>query len=261
MRKKKLIIAVTVILLILTGYIALNWTTFKMEQQNRFYSLMYSRSDKFWAHMCNSVEKFQLMSKEYSGVEFDAIFYDKEGTFEISHDLPDKPEHSLELFLPTIAEFKDTKIWFDFKNLNHENAEAALNELENLLTKYGIDRKRFIIESHDYKELGIFRQHGFYTSFYVTINNKKFFKDEDGANEFRNEIRAVASSGNVDAISFPVSYYELVKSANVSNDLLTWNTHGEKWWHFYKRYDLKRLTDDEQVKVILIEHLTNYDRY
>ena len=241
-----------------------NHSVFKLENGKFFYSLIYTKADKFWAHGCNAVKRLDLLSDEYAGVEIDAIFYGdqpKGKKFDISHDPHENLEYPLEDFMPIIAKHKDTKVWFDFKNLNRDNAKDSIEELEYLLEKYDVDKSRFIIESHYYEDLDIYHQHGFYTSFYVTINNKWFFESEEGANYFYNEVREAANSGKVDAISFPVRYYDLVKQSGVSKDLLTWNERGEKWWHFYKKDHFKKIVDDEQVKVILVEHPTIYDRY
>ena len=238
-----------------------SWVIFRNEQLNRFYLMLYEPSQKFWAHRCDSVEKVELMSKKYSGVEIDAVFYDAAPVgkkFDISHDEQSSINYPLEDFMTTISEHQDTKIWFDFKNLNQENAEASLTELEYLLAKYGIEKKRFIIESHDYKDLGLYHKYGFYTSFYVSVNDEVIFNG--GESEFIDEVRKAVNSHNVDAISFPLNYYKLLKNADISVDFLTWQIHDEKWWQFYRKSDLKKLVEDEQIKVILVSNPTMYDR-
>ena len=239
----------------------MSWVIFRNEQLNKIYLLIYEPSQKFWAHRCDSIEKFELMSKKYSGIEIDAVFYDTAPAgekFDISHDKQSSVDYPLEGFMTAIAESKDTKIWFDFKNLTHDNAKESLNELEYLLAKYDIDKNRFIIESHDYKDLGLYHQHGFYTSFYVSVNDEMIFNG--GETAFINEVREAVKSQNIDAVSFPLNYYELLKSADLPVDFLTWQIHDEKWWQFYKKDNLKKMIDDEQVKVILVSNPTMYDR-
>lgn len=219
-------------------------------------------SEKFWVHRCNSLEKASEMSKKFSGIEIDANFYPAEQPgrkFDISHDRHESVEFPLENFLPILAE-TNTKIWFDFKNLSHDNAQDSLLELENLLEKYHIDKSRLIVENHNFMDLKIFHDAGFYTSYYVTVK-KEIFDNEANKENFRAEVRTAANSSFVDAVSFPLEYYELVKSANVSVDYLTWNTHDERWWTFYRKSDLREMLEDNQVKVILIKFITNFDRF
>ena len=261
----KLIVSIlaVIILLELATFLqsGTSWVIFRNEQLNRLYLLLYEPSQKFWAHRCDSIEKVELMSKKYSGIEIDAVFYDTAPAgkkFDISHDEQSSIKYPFEGFMTTIAENKDTKIWFDFKNLTRDNAEESLNELEYLLAKYNIDKKRFIIESHDYGDLGLYHQHGFYTSFYVSVNDELIFNG--GESDFINEVQEAVNSQNIDAVSFPLNYYGLLKSADIPLDFLTWQIHDEKWWQFYRKDNLKKLIDDEQVKVILVSNPTMYDR-
>ena len=241
----------------------LHWSIFRDNQLSKLFRLIYNPPDKFWVHRCDTTEKLQMMSEQYSGVEIDAIFYPSEpfgSKFDISHDEQSNVDYPLEDFMPLMAKYKDTKIWFDFKNLNKENAEPALAELEYLLSKYNIEKSRFIIESHDLENLELFYQHGFYTSFFITINEDWFFNSEAGERYFFNELRFAADSGYINAVSFPANYYILVKRSEIPSDLLTWDTHDEKWWQFYKSEELKPMIYDDQVKVILAAHPTIYDR-
>lgn len=219
-------------------------------------------SEKFWVHRCNSLEKASEMSKKFSGIKIDANFYPSEKVgrkFDISHDSHESVQFPLENFMPILAA-TDTKIWFDYKNLSMTNAEDSLAELENLLNKYHVDKARLIVENHNFRDLKIFHDAGFYTSYYVTVN-KEIFKNEENKEKFRAEVREAVDSGFVDAVSFPVGYYDLVKSSGVSADFLTWNTRDERWWTFYKKSALREMVFDPQVKVILVKFKTNFDRF
>ncbi len=232
-----------------------------------------STNEKFWAHRCDSIEKFRLMSGKYSGLELDATFYPSEPRgrkFDVSHDRKSTVEYPLENFMPTIAACRNP-IWFDFKNLTSENASAALEELEYLIEKYGVERSRFIVESHAYEQLREFRARGYYTAYEVPVHESAYgeeilrdenflFRDEGMVKYFCRVVNEAAGSGAVDAVTFPYTYYRLVKRAGVSTDMLTWDMHGERWWDFYLRSDLRALLFDDQVKVILADAPTEFDR-
>ena len=228
---------------------------------------------KLWAHRCDSVEKLRLMAEKYSGLEIDATFYDKGAhgrKFDVSHDQLWKVDYPLEDFMPTIAAC-DNVIWFDFKNLTHENVSAALKELDGLLGEYGIERGRFIVESHNYEDLKPFHELGYYTAYEVPVHesaygeeivrDKNFLFSNPGMVEyFCRLVREAVSSGNVDAVSFPLTYYRMVKYADVPVEMLTYDTHDENWWHFYIRGDLRTVLFDEKVRGILVYTPTEFDR-
>ena len=65
-------------------------------------------------------------------------------------------------------------------------------------------------------------------------------------------MRQAVQSGNVNAVSFPITYYDLVNKIDIDVDYLTWHTGGERWIEFYLLSDLIKIRRDERVKVILV---------
>lgn len=235
--------------------------------------LMPVPGEKFWAHRCDSIEKFRLMSRKYAGLEIDATFYPNEprgSKFDVSHDKKRSLDYPLENFMPIIAEC-GKPIWFDFKNLTAENAVAALEELDELSERNSIDRKKFIVESYDYESLKMFRERGYYTAYCVPTQASAYgeeigrdrefvFRNPGMVEYFTRLVREAAESDCVDGITFPRTYYRLVKHTGVRQELLTWDTHGERWWDFYLREELREILFDDQVKVILVDAPTDFDR-
>ena len=232
-----------------------------------------STNEKFWVHRCDSIEKFRLMSGKYAGLEIDATFYPDEprgSRFDVSHDKKKSVEYPLESFMEEIAAC-DNFIWFDFKNLTEENASAALEELDGLLEQYGVDRSRFIVESHAYEQLREFRARGYYTAYEVPVHASAYgdeilrdenflFRNQGMVDYFCRVVREAAESGAIDAVTFPYTYYRLVKHAQLDAEMLTWDVRGERWWDFYIRSDLRAMVFDERVRVILVDAPTEFDR-
>ena len=262
---KKFLLAIILIVAVAGIFLAVTGKSFHVMRENIFHSVLatfITPSEKFWVHRCNSVEKVKLAAEKFSGIEIDANFYPAESVgrkFDISHDAHETVNFPLENFMPTFAD-TNAKIWFDFKNLSEANAVESLNELENLLQKYNVDKSRLIVENHSFHALKKFHDAGFYTSFYVTVK-KEILQSQDLQDKFRQEVQDAVNSGFVDAVSFPVEYYELVKSCGINSDLLTWNTREERWWTFLRKSDLRKIVEDSQVKVILIVMKTDYDRF
>lgn len=221
---------------------------------------------KLWAHRCNSVEKLEEQLPTFAGVELDITYAPSQRRFYTSHDPQSGVEYPLENFFAVLAG-KDTKIWLDYKNLTPENAEPSRAELNRLLTKYGIKKSRAIVESGSYRELKAFRDDGFYTSYYcpVTYDKKereRFFKSESERRAFKEAVLTAANSGFVDAVSFPVEYYDIVKESGVAIDLLTWDVGAKYKNYVYDKGDRERQKrlNDEQLKVILITSPSAFNR-
>lgn len=216
-------------------------------------------SKKFWIHRCNSVEKAREMSKKFPGIEIDATFYKNEVVgkkFDISHNPAKTVEFPLENFMPIFAD-SDIKIWFDFKNLSEDNVDDSVNELINLAEKYNVAKNNFIIESHNLNALKIFHSFGFKTAYFVTVSDAIFY-DKNYKNKFNDEINFVIKSGGIDALSFPIDYYEVVKNLETNLDYLTWDTFNRRWWNFYLNFD--EVFKDSRVKIILVEFSSEFDR-
>ena len=230
-------------------------------QDNVIMARLFPITSKFWAHRCNDTRKMEEMMAIYSGVELDIIFCPlSEGSvFETSHDLQPTIEHPLNDFFARLTPPQETKIWLDFKNLNETTAQPALQELEKLVTTYQIDKKRLIVESANYTCLGLFHQQGYYTSFYCPVNDDRYLLTTEHKEEFVRLVNNAVQSGHVNAVSFPVSYYPLIKEAGIKIDLLTWH-HLGYWWECYLNRKLNSVMKDEQVKVILVSAHSRYDR-
>lgn len=212
---------------------------------------------KIWAHRCDSIEKMQENMNKFAGVELDINYYAEQGEFDVSHDKQAKLEYPLESFLQQLAP-TDAKMWLDFKNLTADNRVAALNRLEYLFKKYNIDKSRAIVESHNVKELADFHQAGYYTSFYVSVNDR-FFKTAAGREEFLSEVAAAIATGNIDAVSFPIEYYKLVKSGNFDIDLLTWDMDA-RWSDYVAKKECRDRLADDRLKVVLVTSDSKYTR-
>ena len=71
--------------------------------------------------------------------------------------------------------------------------------MQNLCLTYDISPSNLIIESHNYKSLDVFKQQGFFTSYYVPYYEPKHLKSQ--AQTIRDEINTIIQSGNVSALS------------------------------------------------------------
>lgn len=224
---------------------------------------LYPTGLKYWAHECNDLRMFAEMMKLYQGAELDVIFYPSSdgGSFDVSHNPHPVAEHPLEDFFVLIAPPQETKVWIDFKNLQEDSAEAALREMNRLVNLYHVDKKRLIIESPNYMQLGAFRREGYYTSYYCSTDDS-FLNESDGQDRFSQIVRKAVQSGNIDAVSFPEVFYSLVKKTGVQVDCLTWYK-GDKYWSLPSETDYERrqlIEADDQVKVILVNAPSKYEQ-
>ena len=213
--------------------------------------------NKCWLHRTNTVEKILEISEKYKGIEIDVNFNNDKLYFDVTHDLDKSIELSLEEYFKYFSK-NDKKIWIDFKNLTERNVENSLNVFENLLRKYNVDRKRFIIESNNFEVLQFYKEKGYYTSYYVPYLDLENMTSEE-LEEWRLKIKNITLTNNVSAISFPGHMYSFIKSIDVDIDLLTWEA-GEKWQMLYYRKITREMLKDEELKVILVKEYGKYHR-
>ncbi len=219
--------------------------------------------NKCWLHRTNTVEKMLEISEKYKGIEIDVNFNNDKLYFDVTYDLDidvnfnnDKLyfdvtydlDKSIELSLEEYFKYfskNDKKIWIDFKNLTERNVENSLNVFENLLRKYNVDRKRFIIESNNFEVLQFYKEKGYYTSYYVPYLDLENMTSEE-LEEWRLKIKNITLTNNVSAISFPGHMYSFIKSIDVDIDLLTWEA-GEKWQMLYYRKITREMLKNNRV--------------
>ncbi len=228
--------------------------------------------NKIWLHRVDEIAKLERYFGEYGNFEIDVHFFDEnlarqvgkeKPYFDVGHDGVEKSigldlEQMLEIIVAKNKAFygnaknhKNTsKIWVDFKNLDLQNASSALKELRHIVAKTDFGMQNIIVESGDFVALKAFKDAGFYTSYYVPYYTQDELKEAD---KIKAHLENVATSGNVNALSFSYYLYDFIKSLGLKNaqgrdiDLLTWN-EGQSWRE--QSYSHKAF-DDSQIKVIL----------
>lgn len=101
-------------------------------------------ADKVWAHRVNVIRGNEDRIRNFSGIEID-IFHDLESGFRVKHD-EEEEGIDLEMFLDSLEEIRDTRIWIDFKNFGSNPGAGA--QLANLLVSRGLKDSSFV-ESYD----------------------------------------------------------------------------------------------------------------
>ncbi|WP_394954897.1 sulfatase-like hydrolase/transferase [uncultured Helicobacter sp.] len=218
----------------------------------------FSTPEKIWLHRSDDTQKLKDFASVFANFEIDVHFlYDESGWyFDVGHDgAKDSIHLKLESMLEILHE-RDShlnrhkgKIWLDFKNLDSTNATNALQTLQNLATIYDYPPAHFIIESPNYEQLCMFKQAGFFTSYYVPYYSRLDL--DSRAPQIREHIQSIIQSDCIQAISFPYYLYEFIKAQHFSKDnqdlpLLTWNEGSDVRGNM-----LIPAFSDPQVKVIL----------
>ena len=109
--------------------------------------------------------------------------------------------------LKNINTLKDKYLWLDFKNLSHENKKNALFELDRIVAENDLAKGNIIVESNNPTCLNIFKQSGYYTSFYLNCYSY------DNINEFpislSQDIKELEKN-DVDFVSSDAHYFDIV---------------------------------------------------
>ena len=119
---------------------------------------MGKHKDKLWLHRCNSIEKLNEKYGDYTNVELDVCFRDS--VFDVTHDIDSSFGLNVEKYFAFFA-LHEGKMWLDLKNLTLENSDAVLAALIDLTKRYGVDRRRLIVESPHIRRFANSRRQAF----------------------------------------------------------------------------------------------------
>ncbi|EEO23450.2 hypothetical protein HRAG_00507 [Helicobacter bilis ATCC 43879] len=240
--------------------------------------------EKLWLHRVDEIVKLKDFWGKYAGYEIDVHFLTnnpKKPTpyFDVGHDglahsigldLAEMFSATKTLWIDSLKNPNDTdqvfttKFWIDFKNLDDSNKLLSLRELERLCETYKIPKENLVIESPNYEALKVFKDEGFFTSYYFPYYDmKKLEKDRE---KLHNELKEIIATNNINAVSFAYEYYDFIKSLNLKYDinggggvdmpLLTWNVGGsDKNW---VNNIAVEAFGDTQTKIILVSEQGNY---
>ena len=213
--------------------------------------------DRLWLHRANSLEKWQEFSALYPNAEIDITV--REGAvLDVTHDEPVSFGLCADRYIQALAH-NDRRLWLDIKNLP-PNATRVIERLDSMLALAQVDRTRLIIESDNAEALGLFKQRGYYTSYYVRYDNPSQLTPAELATALK-QLRKVVDSGQVSALSFPIHWYATLHEQlhRPEIDLLTWDHHTHQWTFLLLPWK-RALLNDPQVKVILLKKKGSHHR-
>ncbi len=229
--------------LVLFAFVLYHRATFKFDY--------LGHEDKIWAHRVNSIQKLEFTQKRYAGVELDLVFDNNTMTFDVNHP----PALSIGLTLETFLAHFDTRnpvgIWLDFKNLNQENSENALNRLEELSIKYKLDKNTIIVESQSPQYLTGFSNAGYKTSYYLpTFLNQ--LSSEDLKEKIK-EIEQKMQSSLTTAISTNIVDYDIIAIHFPEETKYLWAIEKTYTHRLFKNYfQTRKALQDPKVEVLLV---------
>ena len=213
--------------------------------------------DRLWLHRANSLEKWEEFSALYPNAEIDITV--REGAvLDVTHDEPVSFGLCADRYIQALAH-NDRRLWLDIKNLP-PNATRVIERLDSMLALAQVDRTRLIIESDNAEALGLFKQRGYYTSYYVRYDNPSQLTPAELATAL-NQLRKVVDSGQVSALSIPIHWYATLHEQlhRPEIDLLTWDHHTRQWTFLLLPWK-RALLNDPQVKVILLKKKGSHHR-
>lgn len=210
--------------------------------------------DKIWLHRINTIKKLLEFKDEYKNFECDVLFVADSVGFRTGHDTPSS--ESLDLYFDFLGKNSERELWLDLKNLNEANCRQAESCLNDMLLRFGVSKEQLIIESRDWNALRTFTQQGYYTSCYLDIPHIRELSGEE-LDDKLDSIQEIAGSGAVSAISFPASYYGILRDINFSVDLLTWEHRRWAWQlPFFSRS--RAILKDGRIKAVLVKEKGHY---
>ncbi len=185
-----------------------------------------------WLHQVNNRKKLKYYLNKYTGFEIDVHFNIDKKYFNVSHDDIDGAENLADM-LKNINTLKDKYLWLDFKNLSHENKNFALFELNRIVDENNLIKEHIIVESNEPDYLNIFKQTGYYTSFY--LNCYSYYDIDEFPKSLSQDIQELEKS-DVDFVSSDAHYFDVVKYFFPKIAHLFWydEPNKDKIKHFFK---------------------------
>lgn len=207
-------------------------------------------SQKVWLHRANEIQKAVFFQDKYAGLEVDITYLDSLNTFIVFHGggLLEPEPVTLEHWLDEVKHANKLGIWLDFKNLNRDNRQSALDELNRLCSKYKIKKHKIIIESWSAPDLPIFQEAGYPTSYYIhNFNPQKTSKYDIQKHTYK--IRKAISSYNLTTISGYHYQYQFMRDSFPDTEVLIWYINNN---NNVKEEYIQLVNQDDKAKVLLI---------
>lgn len=206
-------------------------------------------TEKIWAWRVNNLEKQVYTQNRYNGVEVDVMFDMDTEKFDVRHPMNSSIGLSLGEYLSHLDHGKG--LWIDFKNLNEENRISSFNRLNKIIKKYNISKKNLRIESLNPKNLMLFQEAGFKTSYYLPPNLHQLNND-DLKNKI-DEIKMKMSEFQTTTISTDIVNYEIAATYFPKKKKMIWTLFTTFHKNFISNYFMtKRVVQDTTVEVFLI---------
>jgi len=217
-------------------------------------ALYNNPQNKLWAHQMNSPDTALKRIQEFNGIELDVIFETELNKFNVRHDIE---AASSDIYLDAyfkILEKSDMQIyyWLDFKNLESNNLQPAIDRLLFLLKESNL-KDRVIVESFNATELIEINKNGIYTSFWIPHLYSNATKDD--TTNCLSLIKYVVNSGQVNAISAHNMMYSFIHENFPNQNVHLW-TNG-----LISEQDkevIYSLDDKPDIKVILVDYRKNF---
>ncbi len=205
-------------------------------------------NSKIWRKAIDSADAMNKLPSNIAGFEVDVYFDSSINSFYVYHDSSGMSTIKIEDLLDIYRNRNlSASIWFDFKNLNSDNHEKALNAFIEIRKNYDLQDK-MIIESTKIKYLPAYCDSGFFTSYYTSFFNPYLLKE--------NELNQIADSISNNLERYPVSalsgyyfQYPFLKKYFPNYPILTW---ADKSSLSIVSFIFNRsLQKEEHVKIIL----------
>ena len=237
------------------------------QRVNAKYLTSTKQATRVFPHRVNSRGKLHdIINNGFYSYEFDTYFT-KDDKFYIGHDKPTLSDVTLEDTLSNVSYNNLQKVWMDFKNLNKDNADLALQRLEELDKKFNIKNKFILAFWTKGEFFHKFSKAGWHTSYYLPTGKVIDLLKQNNKQELDKLAMQLAKQvklQKVSAVSFDTRLYEFVKKyleSKISKDIVYHTWMGPKLYSTTFKKDLQKMKvyQDKRVKTILCKYDSQFD--
>lgn len=197
--------------------------------------------NKIWAHRVNSVERYRLLKGKLAGTETDITWRPSEKRFGVYHPPLEKQAITLDSFLQ-VVDTKTGLLWLDTREIPVADTNAVFAELERLNQAHQL-KMNAVLELYDLAVANYLAGKGYWVALNISPEKMSAYSQQQWK-AYRDSMSAEIAFVSQEDVHLP-----FLKQHFPGKDIITWSI---SFNNYFNRAALKRLVNDPQVKIVLV---------
>lgn len=197
--------------------------------------------NKLWAHRVNSVERYRFLKGRLAGIETDITWQSLEKKFRVYHPPGKEDAILLDSFL-RVVDLQAEMLWLDTREIPVSDTAAVLAELDRFNKSYKL-KLNVVIETYDMVIANYLAENGYWVALNISPGKMSSYNQQQWK-AYRDSMSAEIAFVSQEDVHVP-----FLKQHFPGKDIITWSI---AFNNYFNRAALKRLVNDPQVKIVLV---------